>query len=86
MPCEECKKLDDAVAYALRALQEQRHVNRQWGLGGKVAKSEEVRLEQAYNLATAERNLHKGACHPETGHKVVLRDIHVRIRKGRKRP
>lgn len=75
MLCEECKRLDEATANALRSLQEQSHVNRQWGIRGKAAKQVEQDLERAYKRARAKANSHKATCPQIQGYRVTVKDL-----------
>ena len=86
MSCDKCEKLKSAVDYTLRALQEQRQINRRWAISGKAAKNVERELEQSYNLARAEQRIHRATSHPERGYACTAEDVHIKIRKGRGRP
>jgi len=86
MQCDECEKLQKAEAFARSSLQEQRFVNRQWGIRGKSAEQSERALEQAYNLARAKTKLHKGECHQDEGYEVTIEDLSILVRNGRTEP
>jgi hypothetical protein len=82
MACDECRKVSEEEAYALRSLQEQRTVNRTMNLRGKEAEDGERRLEEAYNLACAKNRLHLGTTHQDEGHKVSMEDVAILLRGG----
>jgi hypothetical protein len=87
MRCEKCEELNGAEQRALRSLQEQRSINRQWGVARqKAAREVEQRLERAYTLVCAEGRLHRGQDHPEQGGKVLGTDVCIKLRQGRTSP